>query len=72
MSTLACSCVVRTAPCQALTGRVLEEGVLVFCGDEVARVRLEVAIRGQYLEFKPRLEVLHRERLAAFAEKGLK
>ena len=55
----------------AITGRVMEEGVLVYCGDEAARVRLEVAIRGQYLGFKPAIEELHRVRLKAFADKGL-
>ena len=63
--------VLNSAPLE-FSGRVLEEGVLVFSGDEVARVRLEVAIRGQYLDFKPRIEQLHKMRLAAFAEKGLR
>ena len=63
--------VLNDAPLE-LSGRVLEEGVLVFSGDEVARVRLEVAVRGQYLDFKPRLEQLHKARLAAFAERGLR
>lgn len=56
----------------SISGRVLEEGFLLYCGDEVARVRLEVAIRGQYLEFKPRLAELRKARLRAFAERGLR
>jgi len=63
--------VLNSAPLELL-GRVLEQGVLVFSGDEVARVRLEVAIRGQYLDFKPRLAQFHKMRLAAFAERGLR
>ena len=59
-----------TAPL-SFSGQVLEEGTLIYSGDEVARVRLEVAIRGQYLDFKPRLMRLHELRLRAFAERGL-
>jgi predicted nucleotidyltransferase len=61
--------ILNTAPL-SLSGKVLEEGILIHSGDEVSRVRLEVAIRGQYLDFKPRLEELHRLRLKAFAERG--
>ena len=39
--------------------------------DEDPRVNLEVGIRLEYFDFKPRLKKFHRLRLKAFAEKGL-
>jgi predicted nucleotidyltransferase len=62
--------ILNTAPL-SFSGRVLEEGILLYSGDEVARVRLETAVRGQYLDFKPRLKRLHDIRLRAFSERGL-
>ena len=55
----------------AFVGRVFEEGILFYSSDEELRIELEVPLRSQYLDFKPRLEKLRRERLEAFVQKGL-
>lgn len=52
-------------------GRVLEEGVRVFCRDEVQRVNLERDLLGRYLDQKPAFQQMHELRLKRFAESGL-
>lgn len=52
-------------------GRVLEEGVRVYCGDEVQRVNLERDLLAQYLDQKESFRRMHEERLKTFAETGL-
>lgn len=52
-------------------GRVLEEGVRIYCADEVQRVNLERDLLAQYLDQKETFRRLHEERLKRFAESGL-
>lgn len=54
------------APIQ-LRGRVLEEGVRVYCDDEEARVELETYLLGHYLDYKREFEALRHLRFAAAA-----
>ena len=52
-------------------GRVLEEGVRIYCADEVQRVNLERDLLAQYLDLKETFRRMHEERLKRFAEWGL-
>ena len=53
-------------------GRILEEGVRVYSGDERERVDLEADLLSRYHDYKPELEALHRIRLLRIAERGLR
>lgn len=53
-----------------LRGRVLEEGVRIFSGDDVQRVGLERDLLGRYHD-KDELQGMHEERLKRVAERGL-
>ncbi len=53
-----------------LRGRVLEEGVRVYCGDAVARVALERDILGRYHDYKAEFLLMHDLRLRTLAERG--
>ena len=53
-------------------GRVLERGVRIYCGDEVARVSLERDLLTRWLDWKPAVERMVQERLHAFAREGLR
>ena len=52
-------------------GRVLEEGIRVYCRDEVQRVNLERNLLAQYLDQKDSFRRMHELRLRRFAESGL-
>lgn len=52
-------------------GRVLEDGVRIFCRDEVQRVNLERDLLAQYLDQKDSFRRMHELRLQRFAESGL-
>jgi len=52
-------------------GRVLEEGIRVYCRDEVQRVNLERDLLAQYLDYKETFQRMHELRLRRFAESGL-
>jgi len=47
-----------------LKGRVLEEGVRLYCGDESARVAIETAVLARYHDYKPMFAAMHTARLA--------
>ena len=51
-------------------GRVLEEGVRIYCSDETRRVNLERDLLGRYHDYKPSFAAMRALRLAAFARKG--
>lgn len=53
-----------------LRGRVLEEGVRVYCSDAVARVALERDILGRYHDYKVEFLLMHDLRLRMLAERG--
>lgn len=53
-------------------GRVLEEGVRVYSGDEQERVYLEADLLSRYHDYKPELEALQKIRLRRIAERGLR
>lgn len=42
------------------TGRILTEGILIYCRDEEARVEFEVQRRKQYFDFLPAIHNHHR------------
>jgi predicted nucleotidyltransferase len=44
----------------AFTGRILTEGILIYCKDEEARVEFEVQTRKQYFDFLPVIHNHHR------------
>lgn len=48
-------------------GYVLEQGVRVYCSDDVARVNLERDLLARYHDYKPEIEALRRLRLEAMA-----
>ena len=50
-----------------LRGRALVEGVRVYCCMERQRVALETSLLARYHDYKPTLDAMHGERLAAFA-----
>jgi predicted nucleotidyltransferase len=54
-----------------LRGRVLEEGVRVYSGDEVARVELERGLLGRYHDYKDVFRHMHEVRLRALAARGI-
>ncbi len=51
-------------------GRVLEDGLRIFCRDEVKRVNLERNLLGRYHDYKPLFEAMHSERLKNLARQG--
>ena len=54
-----------------LKGRILETGVRLYSGDDVARVRLERELLARYHDYKAEFQQMHERRLRAFAERGL-
>lgn len=54
-----------------LRGRVLEEGVRIFSGDDVARVGLERDTLSRYHDYKETYRRMHELRLRQIAERGL-
>lgn len=60
----------RTAPLP-LAGRIAQEGRLIHCTDDVARVRFEARTRTRYLDFLPMLRRHDRAFLAHVAQHGL-
>ena len=53
-----------------LRGRVIEEGIRIFCSDERARVHLESGLLSRYHDYKPMFAAMHETRLAALASSG--
>lgn len=54
-----------------LRGRVLEEGVRIFSGNDVERVGLERDLLGRYHDYKETFRLMHEIRLKRIAERGL-
>ena len=54
-----------------LRGRALEEGIRIYCRDDVARVNLERDLLGRYHDYKEEFARMHQTRLAQFARRGL-
>jgi predicted nucleotidyltransferase len=54
-----------------LRGRVLEEGVRIYSGDDVARVGLERDLLGRYHDYKDTFRRMHEVRLRARARRGI-
>jgi predicted nucleotidyltransferase len=54
-----------------LKGRILETGVRLYSGDDVARVRLERELLARYHDYKAEFQQMHERRLRAFAARGL-
>ena len=54
-----------------LRGRVLEEGLRIFSGDDVERVDLERDLLGRYHDYKEEFRRMHEIRLRRTAEGGL-
>jgi len=54
-----------------LRGRVLEEGVRVFSGDDVARVELERDLLTRSHDYKDAFQRMHEVRLRALAARGI-
>lgn len=54
-----------------LRGRVLEEGIRIFSGDDVERVGLERDLLGRYHDYKEVFQRMHELRLKKIAEQGL-
>ena len=54
-----------------LRGRVLEEGVRIFSGDDVERVGLERDLLARYHDYKETFRRMHELRLRRTAERGL-
>lgn len=52
-----------------LNGRVLEQGVRIYCGDEIERVELERNLLARYHDYKRMFEAFHDTRLAAWAKR---
>lgn len=52
-------------------GRVLEQGIRIYCSDEVQRVGLERDLLGRYLDYKHKFQQMHELRLKEFANVGL-
>jgi predicted nucleotidyltransferase len=52
-------------------GRVLEEGVRIYSGDDVARVGLERDLLGRYHDYKDAFRRMHELRLRALAARGI-
>jgi predicted nucleotidyltransferase len=53
-----------------LRGRVLEEGLRIYCGDPAARVGLERDLLARYHDYKDTFRQMHEIRLRALAERG--
>lgn len=51
-------------------GRVLEQGVRIYCRDEVQRVNLERDLLSRYLDYKDTFRRMHDLRLKQFARLG--
>ena len=54
-----------------LRGRVLEDGVRIYSGDDVARVGLERDTLSRYHDYKAEFAEMHEIRLRRIAEKGI-
>jgi predicted nucleotidyltransferase len=54
-----------------LRGRVLEEGIRIFSGDDIERVGLERDLLGRYHDYKEVFQRMHEIRLKSIAERGL-
>ena len=54
-----------------LRGRVLEEGVRIYSGDDARRVELERDLLGRYHDYKEVFRRMHEERLRALAARGI-
>jgi predicted nucleotidyltransferase len=54
-----------------LRGRVLEEGVRIYSGDDVERVGLECDTLSRYHDYKDVFRAMHELRLRRIAERGL-
>jgi predicted nucleotidyltransferase len=54
-----------------LRGKILEEGVRIFSGDDVARVALERDTLSRYHDYKETYLRMHEVRLQSIAERGL-
>jgi predicted nucleotidyltransferase len=52
-------------------GRVLEEGVRIYSGDDVARVELERDLLARYHDYKEAFQRMHETRLRALAARGI-
>ncbi len=52
-------------------GRVLEEGIRIYSGDEARRVELERDLLGRYHDYKETFERMHEMRLRAQAARGI-
>lgn len=55
-----------------LRGRVLEQGIRIYCSDEVQRVGLERDLLTRYLDYKDTFRQMHDLRLNQFANVGLR
>jgi predicted nucleotidyltransferase len=53
-----------------LRGRVLEDGVRVFSGDDIERVGLERDLLARYHDYKDVFQAMHELRLKRMAERG--
>lgn len=54
-----------------IRGKVLTEGLLLYTGNEVARVRLERETRIRYFEFSSKMKRLDHELLSRISEEGI-
>jgi len=54
-----------------LRGRVLEEGVRIYSGDDVERVGLERDLLGRYHDYKETFQRMHELRLERIRERGI-
>lgn len=53
-----------------LRGRVLEQGVRIFCSDERMRVAIESTLLSRYHDYKAMFAEMHKTRLASFAPRS--
>jgi uncharacterized protein len=51
-------------------GRILEQGIRIYCSDEVQRVGLERDLLSRYLDYKDTFRRMHDARLEQFARLG--
>ena len=54
-----------------LRGRVLEDGVRIYSGDDARRVELERDLLGRYHDYKDAFQRMHEVRLRALAARGI-
>jgi predicted nucleotidyltransferase len=54
-----------------MRGQVLEDGVRIFSGDDVARVGLERDLLGRYHDYKEEFRLMHELRLKRITERGI-